>query len=280
MTTTTTSVAPIVTTTLILSASPSTPTAGGVVSYAVYFDPPSIQSVTMELNCGAVVQDIETTSSQSASTVQTFQVDSLAIGVCALQASNTFYSSNIIQLTVNQQLFVASSLTGWTGGQTVQVNVTTPNLLSDPIPFLITCSLQSASYTLQGSTLTPVTLPASLNGVGCALSTQYSAQYYLNLQSTTVNIALSQAAVQSVVSSINPASFIGAVSGINAGAVVAVGANVGRGAGANNSQNNNQPIQKRLRKRTIKLAPIAKQKSEKLEKPAAISKRKLTRKQK
>ncbi len=240
----------VVTTTLILSASPATPTAGGVLSYAVYFNPPSIQQVTVEFDCGAVVQEIKTSSSQSASTVQTFQVDAFAIGQCTLQANNTFYSSNTIQLTVNQQLYISSSLIGWTGGQTVQVNVTSPNLISDQIPFLITCSLQSVNYTLKGSTLTPVTLPASLNGVSCLLSTQYSTQYYLNLQSTSVNIA---AAVQLVVSSINPASFINVISGINTGTVAAVGANVGGGAGANNGQNNNnQPAQKRLAKRLTK----------------------------
>ncbi len=102
--------APIVTTTLILSASPATPTAGGTVSYEVYFNPPSVQQVTLELTCNsAVIQSFDTTSSQ---TVQTFQVDSLAMGSCSLQASNNNYDSNIIQLTVNQQLYVATSLIG------------------------------------------------------------------------------------------------------------------------------------------------------------------------
>ncbi len=257
-TATSTSVAPVVTTTLILSASPATPTAGGVVSYAVYFNPPSIQPVTVELNCGAVVQEIETTSSQSALTVQTFQVDAFAIGVCTLQASNLDYDSNIIQLTVSQQLFIASSLIGWTGGQIVEVNVTSPNLLSDTIPFTISCSIKSSSYALTGSSLTPIPLSTSLNGVGCALSTQYSVPYYLNLQSTSVNIAMSEVIVQSVVSSINPALFINFVSGFN----VATGAIVKAGVGpVNNRQSTEQPAQSRLSKRSNKLVSPNKRKT-------------------
>ncbi len=202
----------------------------------------------MELDCGAVVQEFETTSSQSASTVQTFQVDALAIGLCTLQASNLDYDSNIIQLTFNQQLFIASSLIGWTGGQTVQVNVTSRNLLSDPIPFLITCPTQSVSYTLQGSTLTPVTLPASLNGIGCLLSKQFYKPNYLNLPLTSLNIALSQVTTQSVVKSLNSAIFIRSITDSVPAAAVA------------NNAANQPPAQKRFKKRQSKLTAINKRK--------------------
>ncbi len=57
------------------------------------------------------------------------------------------------------------------------------------IPFEITCSLQSLATYLQGSLLTPILLPTSLNGVACLLTTDLTnPQYYLNLQSTSVNI--------------------------------------------------------------------------------------------
>ncbi len=187
-------VEPFVATTLILSATPAILTAGGIVSHKVYFNPPSVQEVNLELSCDSFVQSFTTSSSENASTVQTFQVDATAIGQCSLQANSTSgnYTSNVIQLTVNQQLYFASSLLGWVGGQFVDLTITSPNTVSGLIPYTISCPLQSTGGDLLGSTLWSFTLPDLINGVGCIISTQYEREFYLNLQPTFVNIAMSQ----------------------------------------------------------------------------------------
>ena len=124
------------------------------------------------------------------------------MGACNLTASSTVYTSNTVYLTVQQQLYVSSSLDGWTGGSHVHLNITSPNLITALIPYAITCSTSSTSGTVPGSIDTEISLSSALNGVNCLLSTQSTPQYYLNLQPTFVNIAMSAGVIQSVITSI------------------------------------------------------------------------------
>ncbi len=99
----------------------------------------------------------------------------------------------------------------WTGGQSVELNITSLNLIDDSIPYTITCPILSSSCEVPGSVLWTVELPSLLNGVACLLSTQYDTQFYLNLQPTYVNIVRSPEVIQEVVNQINPASLVDAL---------------------------------------------------------------------
>ena len=212
--------------TLSLSTSTANPSAGASLSYIASFTPSLVTSLQLKLTCNSVVvQTVTTTSSASA---QSFIVASDAIGPCTLQAFSvdTLYpNSNIVDLTVYQQLYISSSLQGWQSGQTVAVNVTSPNLQEFSTVLLTTCSIGSTSGSVLTSTLADYPLQSTLNGVNCLLSTPSVSQpYFLPLLPTFVNIALSPAQQQQVVQQLNPAAMIAALSGVG-----------GAGAGGNNA---------------------------------------------
>lgn len=199
---------------LVLSVATATPTAGTSLSYHVSFSPPlPDEEVTIKLQCsiGGEVQSFTTTVSSSA---QSFVVHSNAIGQCTLQAfpSNPDYpDSNAVSLTVYQQLYIASSLQGWTAGETVSVNVATANLESFSTSLLTTCSIGYFQQDINTNDVSSFTIPPGVNGISCLLSTPSVPQNYHPLQPTYVNIGLSDSDTRRIIQSLAPLNFVNSV---------------------------------------------------------------------
>ncbi len=179
---------------LTLSVANTYPTASSKLSYSLYFTQALVTSVQLKLTCNSVVIQTVDTSSTSDESTQTFVISSAAIGVCNLQAfpDNQDYSdSNSVELIIFQQLYFASSLQGWTGGQSVSVNLTSPNLEVISLNLITTCSIGSYNQLISTSTDSLYNVPLSLNGVTCLLTTPSVPSFYLP-PLATVNIAISQ----------------------------------------------------------------------------------------
>lgn len=201
---------------LTLKAVPTTTTAGSTVSYSFVFnEPTATEPIDLKLTCeGSEVQSM--TVSPTTAT-QSFVVDNSAKGQCSLQAFRTgdgYPVSNSVAMTVYQQLVLASSLQGWTGGQSVSVLLTSPEGLSFSTELVTTCSIGSYSQSVITASTEEYTLPSTLNGIDCLLSTPGSLpDYYLPLQQTLVRIAMSEATSQNALQSLCPACFVRAVIG-------------------------------------------------------------------
>ena len=190
--------------TLIVQVPVTTVEAGELLAFSVIVpeDPAIAFPVSMKLYCNdALVGSQSTTTSAS---TQYFPVSNAAIGVCQFNTTN----SNTVDVTVQQQLSIASSLNGWTSGSTVIVNITSPNLEAEQITLSTSCSIGSFSQQITTSSNANYFIADGTNGVQCLLSTLNLPQYYLPIPPTFVNIGLDPQQQQSIIQSLQLPLFI------------------------------------------------------------------------
>ena len=196
---------------LTLSVPSTVITAGGSLAYSVYVtaDPSITAPITMELFCNSVLLYSENVLTSAAT--KYFPVPAEAVGICQFKGtstSNVIANTPTVDVTVQQELSIASSLNGWTSGSTVVVNITSPNLDPELITLSTSCSSDSFSAQIMTSSNANYLIPAYFSGVGCLLSTLNLPDYYLPIPLTVVNIAPGPALTQQIIQQINPAAFI------------------------------------------------------------------------
>lgn len=187
---------------LVLSLQQATVSAGNELAFRVYVQ--SNQTipvpVTVNLFCNdALVGGSNFTASNS---VQYFSVPGQAIGVCQINGTslNTVVSnSDTVDVTVYQQLYVASSLIGWTSGSSVAVNITSPNLEENQVTLTTSCSIGSFEASINTASNSQYTIPSNINGVQCSLVTSNLPPFYLPLQTNLFNITIDPAQIEEIV---------------------------------------------------------------------------------
>ncbi len=189
---------------LLITVATITVNAGDSLAYniSVQSDPETEVPVSVILYCSNVVTGGKVTFTSNVT--QYFTIPNTAVGICQFNSTG----SNTVDITVNQQLNITSSLTGWKSGSSVPVNISSPSLEDVQILLTTTCPVGIFEANVMTATDETYPIPSNINGIQCMLTSSNLPPFYLPIPVTYVTIAVGEELSQQIVQQISPASFI------------------------------------------------------------------------